>query len=176
MHSPSKRLQSGKEINPIQVLQKIFSSFVWVAAIWTQLRTGMPRGSWPLQFFCKSVNSIPIKGGGGKGRLCPQLYYWHLWNFRLHSKVAEVYSKVLLVKSFENIFFIFHLHFTFLIICLMKAPKQFLGSGHFENTRAGFLLRWQSSLWQTTSKIMHFQTWKTHLNTYYVIAFDPIWI
>ena len=80
MHSPSKRLQSGKEINPIQVLQKIFFSFVWGAAFLTQLRTGMPGGPWPLAppVFGKSVNHIPIRE---RGRLCPPLYYWHLQIF-----------------------------------------------------------------------------------------------
>ena len=71
MHSPSKRLQSGKEINPIQVLQKIFSSFVWGAAIWTQLRTGMPRGSWPLQFFANQLTLFQSKGAGGRADYAP---------------------------------------------------------------------------------------------------------
>ena len=71
MHSPSKRLQSRKEINPIQVLQKILFSFVWGAAIWTQLRTGMPGGSWPLQFLANQLTLFQSKGGGGGGEYAP---------------------------------------------------------------------------------------------------------
>ena len=45
----------------------------------------------------------------------------------------------------------------------MKAKKNFENSSHFENTRAGFLLRCQKSLRQNTD-----------FNQYFVVAFDPI--
>ena len=38
-----------------------------------------------------------------------------------------------------------------------ESQKDFWKNSHFENTRAGFLLWCQNSLWQNTSKIMHFQ-------------------
>ena len=38
----------------------------------------------------------------------------------------------------------------------MKYPKN------FENKRAGFLLRCQNSLWQTTPEMMHFQALMGH--------------
>ena len=40
--------------------------------------------------------------------------------------------------------------------------------------RAGFLLRCQNSLRQTTPDMMHFQAWKKKdFYQYYVVAFDP---
>ena len=56
-----------------------------------------------------------------------------------------------------------------------ESQKEFWKKSHFENTRAGFLLRCQNTLRQNSPKIMHFQAWKKIIfNQYYVVAFDPI--
>ena len=53
-----------------------------------------------------------------------------------------------LMKSSENKFYFF----TCILVGYVahESPKEFLEYSHFENMRAGFLLRCQNSLWQTT--------------------------
>ena len=64
-------------------------------------------------------------------------------------------SKMLLMKSSENDFIFF--------TCILpdyvphESSKEFLKNSHFKNTRAGFLLSCQNTLWQTTHEMMHFQ-------------------
>ena len=43
-----------------------------------------------------------------------------------------------------------------------ESLKQFWKNNHFENMRASFLRRCQSSLWQTSHEMMHFQAWKKY--------------
>ena len=56
-----------------------------------------------------------------------------------------------------------------------EITKEFKKNSHFENMTAGFLLRFQNSLRQNTSKMMHFQAWKNKgFIQYFVVAFDPV--
>ena len=59
-----------------------------------------------------------------------------LW---MHINVSKVISKKSLVKSSENDFIFVPVFY--LIMCCMKAPNFFEKNSHFENLRAGFLLR-----------------------------------
>ena len=43
--------------------------------------------------------------------------------------------------------------------------KEFLKNNHFENMKAGFLLRCQNLLRQIPPKMMHFQAWKNMILT-----------
>ena len=92
------------------------------------------------------------------------------WCMKIDKKV---YSKNLLIKTSENDF----IFFTCIIpdYVAYESQKEFWKNSHFENTRAGFLLWCQNSLWQNTSKMMHFQAWKNKdFKQYSVVAFDPI--
>jgi hypothetical protein len=40
---------------------------------------------------------------------------------------------------------------------LMKAQKNFGKNSNFEKIRAGFLRRYQTSLWQNSPEMIHFQ-------------------
>ena len=79
----------------------------------------------------------------------------------MSKKLDSTIVKKSISKKFRKLFFF--LSAFYLIICLMKAKKNFENSSHFENTRAGFLLRCQKSLRQNTD-----------FNQYFVVAFDPI--
>jgi hypothetical protein len=66
-----------------------------------------------------------------------------------------------LMKSSENRFYFF--------TCILpdyvayERPKEFWKNSHFENMRAGFLLRCQNSLRFFTPEMMHFQPWKKNI-------------
>ena len=86
---------------------------------------------------------------------------------------TQLYSKILLEKKLTNWFWFF----TSILPDYVphESQKEFWKNSHFENTRAGFLLRCQKSLRQNTPKIIYFQARKnTHCNQYFVVAFDPI--
>ena len=56
-----------------------------------------------------------------------------------------------------------------------ESSKAFWKNRHFEITRAGFLLRCQNLVRQTSPKMMHFQAWKKEdFNPYCVVSFDQI--
>ena len=91
----------------------------------------------------------------------------------MHEKRDKSIIKNFISKKFRKWFYFF--------TCILpnylihKSQKEFWKNSHFENTRAGFLLRCQNSLWQNTSEIMHFQAWKNKdFIQYFVVAFDPI--
>jgi hypothetical protein len=70
-------------------------------------------------------------------------------------KMTKVYSKMLLMKSLRNSFYLF--------TCILpdyashESPKEFWKNSHFENMRADFLRRCQNSLRQNSPEMMHFQ-------------------
>ena len=80
------------------------------------------------------------------------------WYSLMHKKPDSTIFKNFIRKKFIKWFYF--LPAFYLIMCLMKVKKNFEKNSHFENTRAGFVLRYQNSLRQNTSKMMHFQAWK----------------
>ena len=95
------------------------------------------------------------------------------WYSLMHKKPDSTIFKKCISKKFRK-------WFNFLICILPdyvphESQKEFWKNSHFENTRAGFLLRCQNSLRQNTPKMMHFQAWKNKdFKQYSVVAFDPI--
>ena len=69
-------------------------------------------------------------------------------------KETKVYQRFLIEKKSE-----FFYSFTYIFPDYMahEITKEFRKNRHFENMTAGFLLRCQKSLRQTTLEIMHFQ-------------------
>ena len=106
------------------------------------------------------------------------LYFYspkkNLGMYRLmHEKRDKSILIIFINEKFRKLFYFF--------TCILpnylthESQKDFWKNSHFENTRAGFLLWCQNSLWQNTSKMMHFQAWKNKdFMQYYVVPFDPI--
>ena len=101
--------------------------------------------------------------------------FQHIWpKYRLmHEKRDKSILRIFINEKFRKLFYFF--------TCILpnylthESQKDFWKNSHFENTRAGFLLWCQNSLWQNTSKMMHFQAWKNKdFMQYYVAPFDPI--
>ena len=69
---------------------------------------------------------------------------------------TKEYSKKLIVKRSGKYFISLHTFYlgTFLIVWLIKAPKNFKKGSHFENMKAGFLRRCPNSLWQTEGQLI----------------------
>ena len=91
----------------------------------------------------------------------------------MHEKRDKSILRIFINEKFRKLFYFF--------TCILpnylthESQKDFWKNSHFENTRAGFLLWCQNSLWQNTSKMMHFQAWKNKdFMQYYVVPFDPI--
>ena len=72
------------------------------------------------------------------------------------------------MKKFINEKFKFFFYF---FVCILPdyvahdIAKEFWKNSHFENVTAGFLLRCQKSLRQTTPEIKHFQGWQKYIFT-----------
>ena len=75
----------------------------------------------------------------------------------LYRLVRKKYQKNLSMNSSKK-YFILLLAFNPSICSWYH--QRILKNSHFENMTAGFLLRCQNSLWQTTSEIMHIQGWQ----------------
>ena len=91
----------------------------------------------------------------------------------MHEKRDKGISRIFFSKKFRKWFN----YFTCILPNYLtnKSQKEFWKNNHFENTRAGFLLRCQNPLRQNTSKIMHFQIWKNkNFIPYFVVAYDMI--
>ena len=69
--------------------------------------------------------------------------------------VTKVNQQLLMIKDPE-ICLIFLPAYS-VILYVMRSPKNFEKFSHFENMKAGFLQRWQNSLWQKSPEIMDFQ-------------------
>ena len=98
---------------------------------------------------------------------------WFPYYSLMRKKPDSTIFKNFISKKFRNWFYF--------SICILpdylphESQKEFCNNSHFENTRAGFLLRCQKSLRQNTPKIIYFQARKnTHCNQYFVVAFVPI--
>ena len=92
-----------------------------------------------------------------------------LW---VHVNVTKVISKKLLVKSSEN-YFIFVPAF-YLIICLMKTPKNFEKIANLKIWELVSFWGVKSHFGKLALKWCIFRQEKKYFNQYYVIVFDPI--
>ena len=73
----------------------------------------------------------------------------------MHKKTEKSISRFFIYKKVqETISF-----FTCILTCYVfnESPKEFWKNSNFENMRAGFHGRRQTSLWYNSHKIMHFQ-------------------
>ena len=100
---------------------------------------------------------------------CPNLETYRL----MHEKRDKSILRIFINEKFRKLFNFFPC--ILLNYLTHESQKDFWKNSHFENTRAGFLLWCQNSLWQNTSKMMHFQAWKNkYFMPYYIVPFDPI--